>query len=98
MSELHEHTNANLELMIQKIIESLSSLMEITSSNLSRDTAFDEIGLASAETLMFITDLEDLMGAELNSTLVYQFRTINDLATHLVGLTYTKDGLQKSAP
>lgn len=86
MSESLEQTNANLERMTHKIIEYLSSLMEAPPSSFSSDSAFDEIGLASAETLMFITDLEDLVGVELNSTLVCQFRTIGELAAHLTTL------------
>ena len=87
MSESLEQTNANLERMTHKIIEYLSSLMDAPPSNFSSDSAFDEIGLASAETLMLITDLEDLIGVELNSTLVCQFRTIGELAVHLVSLS-----------
>jgi acyl carrier protein len=77
-------TNAHsVEDIRSKLIDSLSDLLKAERDRIDADVRFDELGLASAEVLMVLGDMEDFLQIELNTTLLYDFPTVNLLAAQL---------------
>ena len=79
-----KHNNPLTVTEIQACLVSfLAELLEIKPEEIDVTIPFDRYGLDSVAAAGIIGDLDDLLGSELDPTLIYDYPTIKALAEHL---------------
>ena len=66
------------------IVNYIAELLEVDPDSIDVKNTFDRYGLDSSTAIAMTGDLEDWLGCELDPTLVYDYRTVEALAGHLV--------------
>jgi acyl carrier protein len=76
----------NAEAIASWLSQRIAKAMEILPSQVDPDITFDRYGLDSMESVSITVDLSEELGMEeLPPTLLYDYPTINQLSTYLVG-------------
>lgn len=78
IASLPDHT-----MLSTKIVESLSRELKVPAADIELDLPLTQYGLDSIAALTMAGELEEELGLELPSTLVWDYPTINDLAGYL---------------
>ena len=65
------------------IVAYMADLLEIDPEEIDTALTFDRYGLDSSAAVGLTGDLEDWLGIEIDPTLLYDYPTIDSLATHL---------------
>lgn len=71
--------------ILAQIVRSLGELLDVDAATVDIHTRFEDFGLASAEAVMLIGDLEDLLGRSLEPEVFYQHPSAAELARFLAG-------------
>ncbi len=75
-----KHSVEDLETALAGLVARAASISE---KEIDRSKRFDHYGLDSADAVMMVGDLEDLVGRPLSATLPYNYPTIAALARRL---------------
>lgn len=65
------------------LISYLAELLEMDKDEVDTATTFERYGLDSASAVGLVGDLEEWLGCNLDSTLLYDYPTIESVAKHL---------------
>jgi acyl carrier protein len=63
--------------------EYLGSMLERPAESIARGVKFSRLGVDSAMLVTLVTGLEDLLDAQLDPDVVFEHKTIDELANHL---------------
>ena len=71
----------------QWLVGYLSTLLEIDISQVDTGMCFDDYGIDSRDALGLVGDLGDWLDVELDSTIIDDYQTIDELSDHLSTVT-----------
>jgi acyl carrier protein len=64
-------------------IRYLAETLEVPPAEIDPGATFARLGLDSASAIFFLTAIEDWLGIDLSAELVFEYRTVAELARHL---------------
>lgn len=79
--------------ILDQIAKSIADVMEVESGAIDIHTRFEEFGLASAEAVMVVGDLEDFLEMSLPVEVFYKHPTAAQLAKFLLDMTRAKEAV-----
>ncbi len=65
------------------IIEELATMLNVEKEDLDADTNFLKIGLSSVQAIKIINKLRKKLNKEINPAVIFELKTVNDIAAHL---------------
>lgn len=71
----------------------LARTIGLPGQQIDPDATFARLGLDSANSLYLLVELEEWLGFELTPELLFEHRTISDLARHLAGRVAGEKGI-----
>ncbi|MFZ6876050.1 acyl carrier protein [Undibacterium sp. Di27W] len=78
--------NWNTEQIEDWLIRRVAQLMEQPENDIDPDMPFNSLGLDSVNVMDLIVELDDLLGIEIESTIVWDYPTIHLLSAYIATL------------
>jgi acyl carrier protein len=68
------------------LIKRIVQILQIAPEDVSSHAVFSELGMSSLQAVELAAELENWSGREIPATIVYEYPTIEDASTYVIGL------------